>query len=163
MTKNMILALVACAAIFSIPSNAGAAEGLKIEFKQLRGGRPQPALVLQDADLTPVAQKQLDKALTDGGMLETGTFKQSPGMNMASCFYQIKININGKTHEAEIDEVSAPPAYAKLVKLILKYGHKPAEQTAESMPEAKTADAGKTEPVAAQPAEKQEAAPKENK
>jgi hypothetical protein len=116
-----------------------AADNINIQFKQLRGGRPQSPLVLQDADLTPVAQKQLDKAISEGGMLETGTFKQSPGMNMSSAFYEIKLSINGKTHEAEIDEVNAPPAYSKLIKLILKYGHKPAETADRSEDDNKVA------------------------
>jgi hypothetical protein len=125
MTKK-VLSLLAFAVLASMPS-VFAAENVKIEFKQIRGTKPQPALVVQDADLSPIAQKQLDRVLAEGGMLDTASFKQTPGMNMASCFYEIKMNIAGKTHEAQIDEVSAPEAYAKLLKLILKYGHKPVQ------------------------------------
>jgi hypothetical protein len=150
MTK-ILLSLVALAAFVSMPC-ANAAENVKIEFKQIRGTKPQPMLVMQDADLNPIAQKQLDRILAEGGMLETATFKQTPGMNMAACFYEIKMNIAGKTHEAQIDEDSAPAAYGKLLKLILKYGHKPVESaTAEGAGKPTPSDASATLSTTADP------------
>lgn len=109
-----------------IPS-VQAAENVHIEFKQLRGQKPQAPLVVQDADLTPVTQKQLDRILAEGGMLDVATFKQAPGMNMKSSLYAIKLNINGKAHECEVDELTAPAAYGRLVRLILKCGHRPVQ------------------------------------
>lgn len=96
--------------------------------------------------MTPVAQKQLDRILSEGGMLETGSFKQSPGMNMASAFYEINMNVKGKAHVCQIDEASAPAAYSKLVKFCMKYGHKPvqaatADTTTQTGTEPKATDA----------------------
>jgi hypothetical protein len=130
MKKTIQMALVALA-IFGIPGSAFAQDNIKIDFKQIRGPKPQAPLVVVDADMTPLAQKQLDKILAEGGMLETATYKQSAGMSASSAFWEFKLAVNGKTHEARIDEQQAPTAYLKLVKFVQKYGHKLPEDTAK--------------------------------
>jgi hypothetical protein len=154
MAKKYLLSVAMLAAICA-PSALGA-ENVNIEFKQIRGPKPQAPLVVQDADLTPVTQKQLDRILAEGGMLDIGMFKQSPGMNMKSSVYAIKMKINGKSHECEIDELSAPPAYAKLVHLILKCGHKPVQAaSADTAPAVDTVETANAKTADVKPADAQ--------
>lgn len=115
--------------------------GLKITFKLMHGTKPQATLVLADSQLTAAAQKQLDKIFVESGMLETPNFKQT-GVAMDSSLFAIDIKQNGKSHHAEIDESSAPPAYAKLIKFIQKHGTKPPTVSKEAEASATvTADA----------------------
>lgn len=116
-------------------------ENLKIDFKQIHGTRPQSELSISDAGLTPVALRQLDKIFAEGGMLETATFKQESASNLSSALYSITINSQGKIHQAVIDETSAPPAYTKLIKFILKHGVKatPVAQDTETTTAERTA------------------------
>lgn len=118
---------LAALAVFGVSGSTLAAENVRIDFKQIRGPRPQAPLVVLDADMTPLAHKQLDRILTEGGMLEVANFKQEAGMSATSAVWEMKISANGKAHAARIDEQQAPAAYLKLVKFVMKYGHKPAD------------------------------------
>lgn len=119
--------------MFGILQGAIAEEtGIKIDFKQIHGSKPQSPLTLVDSEFTAALQKQLEKIFTEGGMLETSSFKQEPAANLSSALYSIDISAHGRIHHATIDEASAPPAYTKLIKFVLKHGVKPPQPLVEA-------------------------------
>lgn len=125
----LFAAALSCAAVNTF---AMADDGIKIDFKQIRGVKPQSPLTVQESDLTPVAVKQLEKIFAEGGMMDIPSFNQENTASMSSCIYNIKISSHGKTHNATIDDKAAPVAYEKLIRFIMKHGHKPVEETAST-------------------------------